>query len=546
MATIYENNITAGVEVLRAEAGDRWRVPEVLLSRTVEYFKQHAPRIREHLTKTAEFWALDTSTQNVLLEDYARALFGVFDFKATRGQMEQLRALQSARPFFIDRYGLFYAVLGGYKGIIVQADEHDRITAPREKYKGPEAQQDAQQAYLNGPDYTEQGRAIMYLIRWEQFDAETFAGGFGPEAVNGFLDRCKQLGAVYDYAEYYLLCKYCLNATREELDLIPAPLELFGKRTPQQFAEDVAERQRERLDNVENLLARVIEEPAPRELVKVPETFAGILSRDVYGRVGYDKKQLNENDILPIQAFIADYMEKHRDETATTTPRIIEKTIEGVNMLQRIYTVKPEGGWYTYETTVTRFATLCGYTNPNEDEIKGVILALLVLRGLYLAVWKQDGIHAVNVLNVPDIGMTGKARGKIRIQVNTEATAGKPQLLAQSDFDRMRKEAKGRAENHFRYQIIGKGHKNENDLLDEIFGYTNDMREAEQSGATVETLTGLRRNQQKNKPRDRKRLQKMFEREQAAGFLTFEKYTNGKGETVYKWKRKTPPTPQEQ
>ena len=42
----------------------------------------------------------------------------------------------------------------------------------------------------------------------------------------------------------------------------------------------------------------------------------------------------------------------------------------------------------------------------------------------------------------------------------------------------------------------------------------------------------------------------MFQREQAAGFLTFRKYTNAKGATVYSWKRtdtdKQEPDEQEQ
>ena len=119
-----------------------------------------------------------------------------------------------------------------------------------------------------------------------------------------------------------------------------------------------------------------------------------------------------------------------------------------------------------------------------------------------------------------------------------------------NDFERMRKEAKGLAENHFRYQIVGKGHKTEEALLNEIFGYETAIKEAQGNGADAETLNGIKRNQQKHKPRDKKRLQAMFERQQAAEFLTFRKYTNAKGETVYSWKRtateKQEPNEQEQ
>ena len=553
--TVFETNITAAVEALREQAGNRWRVPAALLSRTMEYYTEQAPLIREHLNAGAsEFWELDTDTENVLLEDYARALFGVFDFRASREQMEKLRALRSGWAYNVDKYGLYYAVLGGYWGICRGLDEYDRITAAPEDYRGTEIQEFAQQAYINGPNYSEDGRAVSYLIRTGEFNAARFAGVSGPAEVNAFLDRCQLFAAVFDYATYYGICKFCLWAAREEMDAIPAPRDRFGELTPQQFAEQAAARVRKSLGRVGENLAEVLDAPTveaateaieqareeiqkpPRDIVRVPETFAGVLSRDVYASK-FGKDARNENDILPIQAFISSYMERHPDETGTTTPLYVEKAIEGVNMLQRLGNVKPAGGWYTYETTITEFATLCGYKTPTGEQVRAVLLALLVLKNLYLAVWKSDGIHAVNILNVPDIGVTGEARGTIRIQVNADATKGRPQLLTWKDFERMRKEAKGRAENHFRYQIVGKGHKTEEALLNEIFGYETAINEAQAQGAGAETLNTIRRNQQKHKPRDKKRLLTMFEREQAAGFLTFRKYKNAKGATVYSWKR---------
>ena len=566
--TLFETNITAAVEALREQAGNRWRVPAALLSRTMEYYTEHARQIREHLNAGAsDFWKLDTETENVLLEDYARALFGVFDFRASREQMIKLRGLRSGWAFDLDKYGLYYAVLGGYWGICRGLDEYEWITAAPEDYKNPKIQQSVQKEFISGPNSSEDVRAVSYLIRTGEFDAARLAGIYGPAEVNALLDRCQLFEAAFDYATYYSICKFSLWASREELDTITPPRDKFGEPIPKQYAEQAAARVRKSLERIAKSMAEIMDAPTveaakeaieqaweenqnpPRDVVQVPNTFAGVLSRDVYASK-FGEHVKNENDILPIQAFISAYMEKHREETGTTTPRIIEKTIEGVNMLHRLGNIKPVGGWYTYETTITEFATLCGYENPNAEELRAVLLSLLVLKNLYLAVWRTDGIHAVNILNVPDIGVTGEARGKIRIQVNTEATKGRPQLLAWKDFERMRKEAKGLAENHFRYQIIGKGHKTEEALLNEIFGYEKTIREATEQGADAETLNGIKRNQQKHKPNHKKRLLKMFEREQAAGFLTFRKYTNAKGETVYSWKQtateKQEPNEQEQ
>lgn len=546
--TLFETDITAAVEALREQAGNRWRVPGALLSRSMDYYTQRAPMIREHLNAGASlFWEISPETENVLLEDYARAVFGVYDFNATREQMAHLRGLRSARPYYIDKYGFYYAVLGGYMGVLRGLIDYDRITAPGDKYRGVSSQTDELRAYINGPTRTVEARAVSYLLRYGEFDAGRFAGVSGPGEVNGFLDRAAELAAVYDFTTYYGFCKYCLSATTEELNQIPAPRDRFGEQTPQQFAEQAAEAVRKMLARVGETFAEVLDAPtaeaaeaadeqAKREIIRVPETFAGVLSRDVYGSTRRDQVR-NERDILPIQAFIADYMERHPDATGTTTPRIVEKTIEGVNLLQRKQRVIPLNGLYTFKTNISEFAELCGYTDANDEQKRAILLALSVLDGLYLAVWRPRGLYAVNVLNVREIGVTGQARGELVIDVTTEAMKGRPQLLAFSDFKRMRAEAKGHAENHFRYQVIAKGHKTENALLNEIFGYSNAIREAEQQGADAETLDALRRNQQKNKPRDKKRLQAMFEREQAAGFLTFRKYTNAKGETVYSWKR---------
>ena len=571
--TIFETDISRGVEVLREQAGERWRVPASLLSFTTEYYTRKAQQIREHLNAGAsQFWDISPETENVLLEDYARALFGVFDFAATRDQMEQLRALRSTRPFLIDSYGLYYAVLGGYKDIIRHLDDYDRITAPRDQYRGAADQTDELRAYINGPNYTVEGRAVSYLLRTGQFNAGLFAGVSGPAEVNAFLDRAQLFAAVYDYATYYGICKHCLNAPREVLDQIPAPRDMFGEKTPQQFAEQAAAVVARQLARFNATLADIFDTPtaetieqareqvaqAQNDTVRIPDTFAAVLSRNVYGSA-QGANPSTENDILPIQLFISDYMDRHSDETGTTTPLIVEKTIEGVNMLQRIANVKPANGLYTFKTNISQFAELCGYTDANEDEKRALFLALRVLDGLYLAVWRPRGLSYVRVLSLREIGATGQVRGDLIIDVTTEAMGGRPQLLGYKDFERMRREAKGYAENHFRYQIVGKGHKKENDLLDEVFGYTNAIKEAKAQiqyerthKNSAEVIAGIQasiptmqRNQQKHKPRDRKRLQAMFEREAAAGFLTYRKYTNAKGETVYSWNRTQAATPQE-
>ena len=187
-----------------------------------------------------------------------------------------------------------------------------------------------------------------------------------------------------------------------------------------------------------------------------------------------------------------------------------------------------------FKTNISKFAELCGFADANDEQKRGILTALGVLDGMYLVAWRPKGPTAVRVLSIREIGLTGEAKGDLLLDVTTDAMKGRPQLIAWDDFKALRQRAKGLAENHFRYQIISKGHKEENALLNEVFGYDNKIAEAEKLG-TPEDLATVRLNIKAHKPRDRKKLQKWFEDYQRKGYIKYSKKTNLKGETVYKW-----------
>ena len=228
-------------------------------------------------------------------------------------------------------------------------------------------------------------------------------------------------------------------------------------------ADTVEERERARKE----ITKQPDTEPEPQETVRIPETFALLGSRDVYASV--DGTPQMAKGILPIQAFITDYMKRH-NLTEQVTPRTVEKVIEGVNLLQRLYNVRPVGGFYTFETNLSEFAELIGFTDANQTQKLEIMRALQVLDGLFLAVWRSDGLKAVRVFTIQEIGITGAARGKLTLRVNADVMKGRPNLISYKDFDAIRKASKGQAENHFRYQILSKGQKEENALLNEVFG----------------------------------------------------------------------------
>ena len=546
------------------DAGIYSLLPTVpLLIRGKTFYNTNIGAVRDYLIQQTDKRGehLDADTIGAVIGDYARMFAGSFEFYATPEQM--LHVLTCCSPqgaFMFDRYAFYFALLLGYTRRVRTVQRYNNIILTEEKNgRTHETTRAVKLEFLAGPENMNDARGVDWLISRGIFDATLFTSAATPATVSLFLDRVNTLAHLQDYALYYLIAKYCLSATPEELAEIPQPKVICTSerayKNAADWAEDYAKGVIEHLNKLAAKYADVItaereqdaqqarEQAAQQseivaDRVRIPETFGLLLSRDVCGAVNG-----NTNDILPIKAFIDDYMQRKK-LTGIITPRTVEKTIEGLNLLQKEQRVTPVNGRYTFHTNISRFAELCGFYDANDEEKKGILAALGVLDGMYLAVWRPKGISAVNVLNIREIGLTGGAKGDLVLDVTTDAMKGRPQLIAWDDFKALRQRAKGKAENHFRYQIFSKGHKEENALLNEVFGYDHKIAEAEKLG-TPEDLAAVRLNIKSHKPRDRKKLQMWFEDYQREGYIKYSKKTNPKGETVYYWRKlKTVPVEQ--
>ena len=527
---------------------------EPLLMRGETFYNTNVEAVRDYLihqtNKKGEH--LDADTIATVIDDYARMFAGCFKFEATPEQMQTV--LTCCRPqgaFMVERYAFYFSLLLGYTYCLrTVATYRDIILMEQLNGRDSDVTRRSKLQFLNGPDDMRGARGVDWLNKRGIFDAAIFTGVTNPATVSLYLDRVDALARLGEYVQYYVIAKYCLSATPEELAAIPQPPIHFdaehSNNTAADFAEDCARKAAENLNKLAAKFTDVItaereqdtqqareqaaeqSETIAADRVKIPETFGLILSRDVFGAVNG-----NTNDILPIQAFINDYMQR-KGLTDAITPRTVEKAIEGLNLLQRIQRVTPVNGRYTFKTNISKFAELCGFTDANDEQKRDILTALGVLDGMYIAVWRPKGISAVNVLNIREIGLTGEAKGELILDVTTDAMKGRPRLVSWDDFKALRQRAKGLAENHFRYQIISKGHKAENALLNEVFGYDNKIAEAQKLG-TPEDLATVRLNIKAHKPRDRKKLQKWFEDYQRGGYIRYSTTRTPQGETVYKW-----------
>ena len=554
---------------------------EALINRAEVYFNQYSGDVTRLLVNSG----IDGETAATVLMDFCFTLLG--GYRTDLPLKEQANVVNTVKPwrlFLTERYALnllfgmyFYnarAARGYIEGFKLATGDVTRITIRRENGKTVRATEHVKMTveeqkteYLrNGIARIMSGTAPMVAAAYNwirkakaEQDGELLDivepsdfAGIEPKLINRYFAYVEAFAGIDDYVNYYYIAKYALKATPDELKEIDFPPYFETFERAQEYAERIGGARYKNIQDkaaeVEKIIAAETaqererarqeitnETPEQEETVRIPETFALLGSRDVYASV--DGTPQMGKGILPIQAFITDYMENHH-LTEKVTPRTVEKTIEGINLLQRLYNVRPVDGHYKFETNITEFSELIGYKDANQTEKMEIMRALQVLDGLFLAVWRSDGLRAVRVFTIQEIGMTGEAKGKLTLRVNADTMKGRPNLISFKDFDNMRKDAKGQVENHFRGQIIAKGQKEENALLNEVFGYETLLREIELSGGTAEDIAKAKKNISGHKSRDKRRIAKMFEEYKQRGWLEWYTYTrNAKSEYVYKWRR---------
>ena len=559
---------------------------EALTLRAEAYFYQYVEDVARLLNASG---ITDIETVEQVLQDYSFTLMGFFGLISLPidKQANVVIAVKPWKLYLTERYGLnllfsiyyyntaaakdyldeFKLATGNAKRTTIRRENGETIKET-EHYTIPVEEQ--KRRFLNNCiSRIKSGTAPLFAwaynwIRGVKTDDGAIVepsdfSGIEPELTNQFFAYVEGFAGIDEYVNYYYIAKYALKATPDELREIEFPPLFQTFDDAQEYAERIGDARYKRLQRraaeVEKIIdAKTVEETEkakqeltaetvePQDTVRIPETFALLGSRDVWASV--DGTPQMAKGILPIQAFITDYMTRH-NLTEQVTPRTVEKVIEGVNALQNLHNVKPVNGIYKLETNLTEFSDLIGFKDANQTQKLEIMRALQVLDGLYLAVWRSDGLKAVRVFTIQEIGLTGVYTGNLTLHVNADTMKGHPNLISFKDFDGMRKDAKGQAKNHFRSQIIAKGQKEENALLNEVFGYDVKLKNIQNTGGTAEDIAKAKRVITNHKGRDRQSIAKWFEEYKQRGWLVWYTYTrNPKGEYIYKWRRGN--IPQEQ
>ena len=527
-------------------------------------------------------------TVQQVVQDYCYTLMGFYDLVALPLN-EQVRVCNAVKPWRLlltERYGLnmlfglyFYNVraatdyLKNFKVLNFSPDgqEYAEITEDVAEKK---------RIYLNTQINRFASGTVPMLAgaynrirtqQWEQDGTGTpltivepsdFTG-VEPELANKFFAYVEVFAGVDDYLNYYYIAQYALNATPDELKEIEFPPVLKTFEQAREYAERVGSQRYKNLqrkagdvekmidadtvEETERVKQEVKSEPTGQETIRIPENIALLGSRDVYASV--NGTQITEQGVIPISRVISIYGERKKDLPANVTPLTVEKTILGLNMLQRFNHEPPVNGWFTYQTNITEFSRLAGYPDANAEERAALMHCLLILRDLYVIVWKPKGRVAIQLLVIPEIGVSGELKGQFKLQVNAEALKGHQNYITLEQYDEIRQQTKGQAQHHFNSQLIAKGQKEENALLSEVFGYETMLLEATgytgDERANPEAVRNVKEYIRKHKDRDRKKLIRWFEEYVQSGILErYSRERNRRGEYVYKWKRANIPKEQ--
>lgn len=565
---------------------------EALLKRAAVYFDTHV----KDVTRLLENSGVTENVAKQVVEDYAAIFTGVYGLQLPLSQQEQV--LRTVRPWrlpFTELYGLtllfsiyrhnarwardyinnFKLANGEVEKVTLTRGADGKTVTTRERKTIPVEEQKNHYIEVNYARIASGSfPTLAAAFRWIKGNKTVIDGveryiiepsdfsGIEPEKTNKFLGYVEAFAGVDDYVNYYYLAQYALSATAEELKEIDYPPIFDTQEQAKEYAERIGSlRYRDIQDTaaeVEKMIAaetvedikkaqQEITEPADtEETIPISENMAIIGSRDVYAST--NGTEITEQGVIPISKVIAIYGQRRKDLPVTVTPYTVEKAIQGLNMLQRFNHAAPVGGWFTYETNITEFSRLCGYDNANLEERTALMHSLMILRDLYVIVWKPKGRVAIQLLTVPEIGVSGELKGQFKLQVNAQALKGHQNYTTLGDVRKMQKEAKGQAQTHFNSQLIAKGQKEENALLNEVFGYDTMLTDA--TGNTgdervnPDAVRNVKEYIRKNKPNHRKKIAKWFEDYKRNGILeSYSRTQNARGEYIYKWKRRNVPKP---
>lgn len=525
---------------------------EALLPRGEAFYNNNAPQVREFLTASG----VAESTINAALNDYARALMGFNTPVAAPQQMnEVLCHLKPYRAFYIERYALYWGVCVNWYARYLNVLNAYQCEVKNTDSTATNATRDT---FMDSFYSAEDSGALAWLIDTGVITPADFIG-VEPSRVTDFLNRARTLSTLAAYCQYVFIAKYALSATPEELaDITPPPIK-FKNVEAVQFAIKVADDTAAHISDNVAQFAKLFEAERGEVAEAVKQNFGTwgnkdtlTLNRNITNISARAPMIAPDGDIklgkLPIQKAIDEFMAKNGDKYGAIRKGDINRAIETINILSSFGHREPDGR-QVINTTLNEFCRYANLIAPNQEQQRALLGALLVISDLYLIVERPrdyveitkpngkvahrpiGGPTAMRVVSVKiEMNETAYGRG-ITIEIQPEVMRGKPTLIRQGQYKKMRENAAGNnSKSRFNYQILNAGHKNEEKMVAEVFAY--DERRAE--ATTPEERKKVEKYIRGHHAANRRTLAKWFEEYAKQDIIS---YQYDVLTHVYKWQR---------
>lgn len=515
-----------------------------LFPRALDYFNTHVEDIRALLIKHE----VSGETVEAVTQDYGGVLCGQYTFHATPNQMfELLKKIKPYRAYMADKYVFYFGVMRHYASCVELAARFN------EAFRLEGATAETKTAFMDGQYSSIDALCLLSLRNKGFFTVQDFKGVERQQVIE-WLDNLEAYAHLGQYSVYYALSSLALSASTEQLQAIQAPEYLHTLTDATQYAEKYTDNVRKRIDGMADKVAETIEAETAKEqeqakqkvdnwdaeqskeTMRVSNTMLAIQSRPVRA-ADSEKAQYT----APITVAIQEYAK--RRNIKGISPYRVNQVFECINYMLRFGTPTNDG-YIKINTTLSAFANECIGWDANQSQKDEIKTALSVLDNLFIVVPRPRKVEAIRLVVLKKISKTDSGVIELEIDVSALAAKGVTQVIGTEEYRELKKMCQSLSQSRFNAIILGKTHQQESTLLDDIFGYTDEIETAKINGETEAQIKKRQENHRRHLSRDKRKLEEMFNGAKESGaILSYNKRQTGTGKYrvplyVYEWKRK--------
>lgn len=444
---------------------------------------------------------------------WCQALTGFTDPLATPDNIAQeLDAISPKAAFKIDRYALYWGVLSRLQILQNMREKY------AEKVTGEGATDEARLQFMKA-DYTLDEYVALYWLFLSGDIQINHLEKYG-DTARAFLLDLTIFGLLGYYCQYYTVAKYELNATDQELREIPRPpLPEEAREYIRDSADGYAQDRRKDIDTDKYAeetktsleeLAQTQFRPGnavtwkDEDILKLHGSIGALLSRPL--DVSATGKEFeNPGGVVPFDYLIDAQKITINNPDYPLTQRAVQWALMGIDNLPNVMpNIKPEGGFYTYKTTISDFAEYCGLVDVGQEGWNQLKNSIVFLQNHYLVVQrpvryiedhkgrkrKTGGAEAIQLVALESFGVD---TGGITLRIPEDLYKGSYKLMAYGTLAKLKQAIRGEAAGRLLAQVIFKSHIMEADLIDQVFGYDAKIRTAQRKVRDADYLKGEER-----------------------------------------------------